>query len=104
VAGGDGKNRLLTALKHPLRREIVRTMIGREQISSREMSELLETPLSNVSYHVNVLRNCDAIELVDTEPVRGAVQHFYRLGIDEPWALTVLGIQEDGDGNHGGTA
>jgi hypothetical protein len=38
----------------------------------------LKAPLSDVSYHVRVPRELGAIELVRTEPVRGAVAHYYR--------------------------
>src|SRR4029079_10882401 len=35
-------------------------------------------PLGVVSYHVRMLRDYDCVELVRTEPRRGALQHFYR--------------------------
>jgi len=36
-------------------------------------------PLGNVSYHMKVLYKCDCVELVETIPARGAVEHIYRL-------------------------
>src|ERR1700742_3128765 len=51
-------NDLLTALRHPLRRRILRRMDDDEAISPRELSRLLAEPLSNVSYHVRVLVDC----------------------------------------------
>jgi len=38
----------------------------------------LDAPLGVVSYHVRMLRDYDCVELVRTEPRRGALQHFYR--------------------------
>jgi len=38
----------------------------------------LGAPLGVVSYHVRMLRDYDCVELVRTEPRRGALQHFYR--------------------------
>ncbi|HEX4304542.1 MAG TPA: hypothetical protein VHZ54_00760, partial [Solirubrobacterales bacterium] len=38
----------------------------------------LDEPLGNVSYHVKTLLEYDCVELVKTEPRRGAVEHFYR--------------------------
>jgi hypothetical protein len=38
----------------------------------------LGEPLGNVSYHVKTLLEYDCVELVKTEPRRGAVEHFYR--------------------------
>jgi DNA-binding transcriptional ArsR family regulator len=90
-------NNLLVALRHPLRRRILRLMAGEETISPRELSEELEAPLSNVSYHVRVLVDCAAVTLVSTKPVRGSMQHFYSTAIEAPWAREVLGLG-DGDG------
>jgi DNA-binding transcriptional ArsR family regulator len=87
-------NSLLAALRHPLRRQILRLMASEEAISPRELSVLLEQPLSNVSYHVRVLADCDAVCLVRTIPVRGSMQHFYRTAVDAPWARQILGLGE----------
>jgi DNA-binding transcriptional ArsR family regulator len=104
MAGGDqtGDNDLLIALRHPLRRKILRTMAEQDPISPRQISDELREPLSNVSYHVRVLADCQVITLVDTAPVRGSMQHFYSPTIEEPWALSVLGLSEDGNGATGG--
>lgn len=95
-------NELLVALRHPMRREILRAMIEKDPISPRQISDVLKEPLSNVSYHVRVLAECGAVALVDTTPVRGSMQHFYSPTIDEPWALTVLGLSENGEPKEGG--
>jgi DNA-binding transcriptional ArsR family regulator len=87
-------NDLLVALRHPLRREILREMGAEEAISPREIAGSLGQPLSNVSYHVRVLAECAAVSLVRTEPVRGSMQHFYCVTIEAPWALHVLGLDE----------
>src|ERR1700761_266954 len=95
-------NELLIALRHPLRRQILRTMAAQDPISPREISDELREPLSNVSYHVRVLADCGAVTLVDTAPVRGSMQHFYSPAIDEPWALEALGLRDkDGSGAGG---
>jgi DNA-binding transcriptional ArsR family regulator len=104
MAGGDhtDDNELLIALRHPLRRQILRAMAETDPISPRQISDELRQPLSNVSYHVRVLADCGAVTLVDTEPVRGSMQHFYSPAIEEPWALAVLGLSEDGAPGAGG--
>ena len=94
-------NELLIALRHPLRRQILRAMAAEDPISPRQISDVLREPLSNVSYHVRVLADCGAVTLVDTAPVRGSMQHFYSNAIDEPWALAVLGLSEDGEPDPG---
>jgi DNA-binding transcriptional ArsR family regulator len=91
-------NDLLVALRHPLRRDILREMAGEKAISPREIADALDQPLSNVSYHVRVLADCAAISLVSTKPVRGSMQHFYRTAVEAPWARQVLGLAKQDDG------
>jgi DNA-binding transcriptional ArsR family regulator len=83
---------LLTALGHPLRRRILREMTTRERLSPRELAATLGEPLSNVSYHVRVLVDCEALRLVGTRPVRGSTQHFYRATVEPEWARSALGL------------
>jgi DNA-binding transcriptional ArsR family regulator len=84
-------NELLVALRHPLRRRILRLMMSKpDVISPLELARELDRSLSNVAYHVGVLRDCAAVTLVKTRPKRGAVQHFYCAAVDAPWALRIL--------------
>jgi DNA-binding transcriptional ArsR family regulator len=84
-------NDLFTALGHPLRRRILRSMIaGQRETSPRQLSTRLDEPLSALSYHVRVLAECEAIELVRTSQVRGSTQHFYRARVKARWARTAL--------------
>jgi len=68
---------LAKALAHPLRMQIL-TSLHRGISSPNQLSRELGEPLGNVSYHVKTLLEYDCIELVKTEPRRGAVEHFYR--------------------------
>jgi DNA-binding transcriptional ArsR family regulator len=74
-AGVD--QRLVKALAHPLRVEIL-TILNERMASPNELSKELEEGLSQVSYHVKVLKDFECIEMVKTEPRRGAVEHYYR--------------------------
>jgi hypothetical protein len=95
--GGQAEADLLVALRHELRRKILRAMFEEgAAISPRRLSEVLKEPLSNVSYHVRVLADHAAAALVDQKPVRGSMQHFYSPTVEEPWALAVLGVDADG--------
>ena len=68
---------LAKALAHPLRVRILSSL--HKGISSpNQLAQELEEPLGNVSYHVKTLLEYDCVELVKTEPRRGAVEHFYR--------------------------
>lgn len=74
--------RTARALGHPLRRRILELLYECDEASPNEMAMQLQAPLSTLSYHVQVLRDIDCIELVRTEPRRGAVEHFYRATLD----------------------
>jgi DNA-binding transcriptional ArsR family regulator len=69
--------RLVKALAHPLRVEIL-AILNERLASPNELSKELSEGLSQVSYHVKVLKDYECIELVKTEPRRGAVEHYYR--------------------------
>lgn len=95
--GGETDQRLFKALAHPLRFQAL--VILNERIASpNELSKELNEGLSQVSYHVKVLLDADCIELVKTEPRRGAVEHYYRatsrafLG-DAEWAKVPASIK-----------
>jgi DNA-binding transcriptional ArsR family regulator len=75
-----------------MRRSILKEMRGEEEISPRELSHRMEISLSNLSYHVRVLAECEAITLVRTQPVRGSLQHFYRFAIEAEWPYGILGL------------
>lgn len=69
--------RLIKGLAHPMRVRCLAFMNDRPW-SPRELSDELNEGLSQVSYHVKVLRDFELIEMTGTEPRRGAVEHYYR--------------------------
>lgn len=69
--------RLMKALSNRDRVQVLSVLCEKEA-SPNELSECLNTALGKVSYHVKVLKDFKLIELVRTEPRRGAVEHFYR--------------------------
>ena len=71
--------RLVKALDHVLRQHILLAAVQGE-VSPCELSWELGEDLSQVSYHVQVLRDdCDGmIERTRTEPRRGAMKNYYR--------------------------
>ncbi len=56
------------ALSHPLRLEILREMRKRENASPNDLSQDLNEPLGNISYHVTTLREAGAVEIVEEVP------------------------------------
>ena len=68
---------LVKALSHPVRAKAL-TILSDRIASPKEISDEIETPLSNVSYHVRVLDELGLIEIMEEESVRGSVAHFYK--------------------------
>lgn len=69
--------RLVKALAHELRVEIL-TILNERMASPNELSKELDEGLSQVSYHVKVLKDYECIKMVKTAPRRGAVEHYYQ--------------------------
>jgi DNA-binding transcriptional ArsR family regulator len=70
---------------------MLQRLLDAGEASPSELAEALGEPIGNVSYHVRVLRELDCLELVRTEPRRGALKHVYRATVspwlsDEQWA------------------
>lgn len=89
---------LVRALAHPLRAKMLYIMQERPA-SPKEMAAEFGVPLSNVAYHVQILRKLKVIKLVRKTPRRGAIEHHYtvnqisNLGV-EAWAQTPSLIKE----------
>lgn len=74
----DPGDRLLRALSHPIRIDVLRILENRVA-SPKELARECGAGLSDLSYHVKYLREEGCIEIHETAPRRGAVEHFYRL-------------------------
>jgi DNA-binding transcriptional ArsR family regulator len=87
---GHADARLVRALSHPLRHSILEMLATSGESSPVRMAHELGQPLSTVSHQVRILRDLECIELVRSEPRRGALEHFYRATelpflTDEDW-------------------
>jgi DNA-binding transcriptional ArsR family regulator len=74
---------LVRALAHPLRVRLL-TLLNQQVASPSELAQLVHEPLGRVAYHVRLLADLGAVELVETKPRRGAVEHYYR-ALMRPW-------------------
>jgi DNA-binding transcriptional ArsR family regulator len=70
--------RLAKALSSPLRAEAL-ALISEGVDSPKLIAEQLDLDVRNVAYHVRVLKKLGCIELAETRPRRGVVEHAYRL-------------------------
>lgn len=68
---------VIKALAHPIRARAL-AILSERTASPNEIAKELGQSVGHVSYHINVLKKCECIELVDTAPRRGAVEHYYR--------------------------
>jgi DNA-binding transcriptional ArsR family regulator len=79
----DLDRRLVKALSHPLRMQLLSLLDG-NVASPVELATRLGEPIGNVSYHIRMLADLNLIELVSTTPRRGAIEHHYR-AIERPF-------------------
>ncbi len=74
---GTVDQRLVRAMGHQVRVQAL--IILNERVASpNEISKEVGESVGHVSYHIKVLKECECIELVDTAPRRGAMEHYYR--------------------------
>ena len=83
---------LVKALSHPLRAKIFYELQEHEA-SPKDLATHFGVPLSNVAYHIQVLRKLKLIRLVRKTPRRGAIEHRYKadrgaLIDDDAWSQT----------------
>ncbi len=89
---------LVQALAHPLRAKML-YVLQEQEASPKELAVLFGLPLSNVAYHIQVLRRLKLIRLVRKTPRRGAVEHHYKADYaanvdDAAWSATPGVIKE----------
>jgi DNA-binding transcriptional ArsR family regulator len=83
---------LVKALAHPLRAKILYELQDHEA-SPKNLAAHFGIPLSNVAYHIQVLRKLKLIRLVRKTPRRGAIEHRYKADHaavidDDAWSQT----------------
>lgn len=69
--------RLAKALSNEVRARALE-LLAEGSKSPKLIAAELELDLRSVAYHVRVLKKLECIELVETLPRRGAVEHVYR--------------------------
>lgn len=91
--------RIAKALSHPLRPRILQLLVELGEASPSELARRLGVPLGTVSYHVRLLHEHRCVDLVRTEPRRGALEHYYRAAVqpfldDEQWERIPLTLRQ----------
>jgi DNA-binding transcriptional ArsR family regulator len=75
--------RLAKALSNEVRARAL-SLVAAGPSSPKAIAAELGLDLRGVAYHVRVLKKLGCIELVETQPRRGAVEHIYRVA---DWVL-----------------
>jgi DNA-binding transcriptional ArsR family regulator len=97
----DHLEKLVMALRHPLRRELLRLVKERTEISVRQGARSLSQPLGTVRYHLNVLEEAKALELGSPQLVKGSWTKLWRITkvLDQTaWVHDALGLRKDSSG------
>lgn len=67
------------AISHPVRFRIITAMNAPERNASpKELAEEFDLDVKRVAYHVRELTELGYLELADTEPRNGSIEHVYR--------------------------
>src|SRR5882672_1401727 len=89
--------RLVKAMSHPHRLHALK-ILNERTASPIQLAPMVGTTVGRIAYHVRELERLDCIELVETRPVRGATEHFYRATARaffdaEDWAQLPLSVR-----------
>jgi predicted ArsR family transcriptional regulator len=81
--------KLAMAISHPVRFRIITAMNSPQRNASpKELAEEFDLDVKRVAYHVRELTALGYLELVETEPRRGSIEHVYRPAQRfEAWSL-----------------
>lgn len=89
---------LIHALNHPARRQILRQLSGREvEKSPSEMAESATFSLPGISFHARVLSELQVTRCTRTQPVRGAIEHFYASNVTDNELVATILVETEGD-------
>lgn len=98
---GDPEEVLLHVLGHPLRKRLLRLYVEEKgMLSPKELADFTKKHLSSVGYHVRVLAEQGAVEIVAEQQRRGSVEHLYEATslVDEvSWGRAALGVAGEVD-------
>jgi len=86
--GRHRTNAVQRALAHPIRAQLL-AALRNGPASPSEMAPAVEQSIGVVSYHVRILVEAGLVDLVGTQPKRGALQHFYVARDDDTVGVTL---------------
>lgn len=95
----DTTESLLSALGHPLRRNVLRSLIDATMpMSPSELARVHRVALKTMCHHVSTLVAVEGLNLAATQPAkRGSIEHFYEPGpaCSRPLVRDAIGVYVD---------
>ncbi len=94
-------DQMVRALRHPVRRRILRRLhAAGEARSPRELADSLGCELGEVAHHVAILEEVNAVALTDVTAREGATEHFYASTLegDGGFCLVLIATQRHDEG------
>ncbi len=89
---------LIHALNHPARRQILRQLGDPElERSPSEMAEAASFSLSGISFHARVLCELQVTRCTRTQPVRGALEHFYASNVSDNELVSAILLETENE-------
>jgi predicted ArsR family transcriptional regulator len=70
------------AMSHPARIAVLRTLARKGIVSPSDAAGIARVSLGTCAYHMRTLMSLGLIQVQGTQPVRGALEHFYELTND----------------------
>jgi SAM-dependent methyltransferase/DNA-binding transcriptional ArsR family regulator len=98
---GNDHRGLEEALRHPLRRELLRLTVERGRLSPIEAARQVEKPVSTVSYHLRELAKEGAVALEEADSAEGSLEKAY---VPAEEIRGVASVREAIDPSAGGSA
>jgi DNA-binding transcriptional ArsR family regulator len=93
----DETDRLLSALGHRLRRQILRSLMDAQApMSPKELAARHRVTIKTMSHHITTLAAVEGVKLVAAKPAgRGSVEHFYEPGAicGRPLVREAIGLE-----------
>lgn len=95
---------LAGALNHPIRRQILRSLQehGGRLSSTQIRKDWIDASPKKLAYHIEILKNLDAIRVTGSRQVRGATEIFYEsMATDYGLVIHLLEQSEKDDERYG---
>ena len=85
----------MKALRHPVRRELLKLCLERDMVTVGEAAKTLRHPQYNLRYHIGTLSDCGALKQVGSKMVKGSEAGCWGVTpavLETNWILEILNL------------